>query len=175
MLRKFVFAICGLALMACQSRRARVDLSDTAPAYTEPQTTSVFGDWVLSESPNATAFRGAQLVAMNLTATTFRITIHYPTEATPLVISGATGRSSTGGLLTLTPGSISDAGQGASARNDFHVGSPITVLASAAGNTLVFADPYKTTQPSSIWARREAAAAAGIIDTTTGRPPAKKP
>jgi hypothetical protein len=168
-----VLAVAGLA--ACRSGQSRrVDLKDSAPAYREPQTTSIFGEWVLSESPNATAFRGAQLVALSLAPTTFRITIHYPSEATPLVITGNVAREGQSGLLTLTPSSISEAGTGMAARNDLHVGSPLSVVASAAGNTMVFANPYRTTSPSSIWARREAAAAAGIIDTATGRPPVKK-
>ena len=149
------------AVAGCGTLRKTFGLKDSSPAHREPTTTSPFGDWVLNE-PDSTAFVGASLVEMNLTPATFTITATYPTG--PVVINGTASLAPEGGLLTLTPqsGTMSAAGRGRLLT--MNVGEPITLLASAAGNTLVFAPPTRgTALPSSVWHRKNAAKAAGII------------
>lgn len=87
-----------------------------------------------------------------------------------MTITGSTSVAD-GTLLTLTPAT----GGGMEGRTlAFAPGQPISLRASAAGGTLVFAPPSDVNLmfPSSVWNKRENAEAAGIIATpdTTKRP-----
>ena len=149
----------------CGMLRKTFGLKDSAPAHSSPTTTSVFGDWVLN-APDSTAFVGANLVEMNLTPGSFRITASYP-NASPVVITGTASLAPEGGLLTLTPQSGATAAAGSGRMLMMRAGEPISLVTSAAGNTLVFAPPTRDAAlPSSVWHRKRAAEAAGMVPTS---------
>lgn len=137
-----------------------------APAHTAPNTTAVWGNWMLRH-PDSTSFAGASSVQLAMQPGTFTITADYPGSA-PVVITGRVDQSE-GGLLTFVPesgvGSTSDRWHAI----HFVSGQPITVLASAAGNSLVFAPSSRLSDPtpSSVWSRVDAAAAAGLAGGKT--------
>lgn len=156
-----------LAMVATCSRRTTV-LSDSSPAHLDPNSTSVFGDWVLSTNPDSTAFVGARQVALTLSPSAFTIRAFYGSSGAPMVISGTTNVVSGTGMLTLTPQTVV---QGASmnSRVGLVPGQPITVVASAAGGAMLFASPNDgpVAIPSSVWHRMEAARAAGLLGPAT--------
>lgn len=162
-MRKLIALVALTAMTAgCGMLRKTFGLKDSSPAHREPNTTSPFGDWVLDQ-PDSTAFIGASLVELVLSPSSFTIRADYPSAA-PVVITGGASLAPTGGLLTLTPqsGTTSTAGSGRLLM--MRVGEPITLVASAAGNTLVFAPPTRDAAlPSSVWHRKAAAAAAGMV------------
>lgn len=125
-----------------------------------PGSTAVWGTWVL-RSPDSTSFVGADQVRMELQPGSFALTASYPGRA-PIVVNG-TANMTEGGLLTLVPASsLADPLAGRSL--NFAAGKPIALLASAAGNTLVFAPANRDVDPtpSSVWHRLEAAEKAGF-------------
>ena len=133
---------------------------DYAPGSTAP-----WGTWVL-RSPDSTSFVGANQVRMELQPGSFALTADYPGR-NPIVVNG-TANMTEGGLLTLVPSSsLADPMQGRSL--NFAAGKPIALLASAAGNTLVFAPANRSVDPtpSSVWHRLDAAEKAGY--TTADR------
>lgn len=146
------------ALGAC--RHGKLTLSEDPPAHREPSTTSIYGDWVLGTPTDSTGFAGARAVEMKLDRTSFVLTATYPNSA-PATIRGSVAVGENG-LLTLTP-ETSSRGTVRSAGLVMVAGQPISVLASAAGNTMVFSTPQGITpqDPSSVWHRKEAAKAAG--------------
>jgi len=146
-------------LAGCGFFRKTLGVGDTAPAHTPPRTTSIWGEWVLATSPDSTAFVGASSVQMRLDQTSFAITANYPTRS-PVTISGGVSVSPDGGLVTLEPrNGLEGMGSGAFG---WSAGERVTVVASAAGNTLLFAPPRdQTARPTSIWHRKEAAERAG--------------
>ena len=74
------------------------------------------------------------------------------------------------GLVTLIPQSGME-GTIATGALVMVQGQPHTWLASAAGNTLVFASPAGTdNEPSSVWHKRAAAKAAGTLPPATPKP-----
>lgn len=151
-------------LGACSSFNNAFKIQDEPPAHREPSTTSIYGDWVLATPPDSTAFAGASLVELNLAPSAFTITAAYPHAATTIV-RGTLGTTD-GALLTLTPAaSTQSGGRGALVLT---AGQPVSVLASAAGNTMVFSPPGGVTasEPSSVWHRKEAAKAAGTLPAT---------
>ena len=148
-------------LAGCGFFRKTLGVGDTAPAHTPPTTTSIWGDWVLATSPDSTAFVGASKVEMRLEQTSFTITANYPTR--PVVtVRGAVTQTADGGLVTLEPRSGLE---GMNSGNfGWSPGERVTVVASAAGNTLLFAPPRDNiARPSSVWHRREAAERAGTV------------
>ena len=153
-----VLAAAAGLLGAC--RHGKLTLAEDPPAHREPSTTSVYGDWVLATPTDSTGFAGARAVEMKLDRTSFVLTAFYP-NAAPATIHG-TVAAGEGGMLTLTP-STSSQGTIRSAGLVMVAGQPITVLASAAGNTMVFSTPQGIApqDPSSVWHRKEAAKAAG--------------
>jgi hypothetical protein len=95
-----------------------------------------------------------------------------------MVVSGTAYVDSTG-LLTLTPtsGSQRSGGHGFLTMS---VGTPVSLIASAAGGTLLFKPPHEDADPSpsSIWYKKGASVDAGRVkQTSTGEvePIAKKP
>ena len=170
-MRKLIALVALTALgTGCGTLRKTFGLKDSSPAHREPTTTSVFGNWVLGE-PDSTAFVGAELVEMNLTPTTFVITARYPTGV-PVIVSGAVSVAPEGGLVTLTPNSGSTSSATSGRLMTMRVNEPVTLVATAAGNTLVFAPPTRDAAalPSSVWHRKHAAEAAGMIDTAAAKP-----
>ncbi|MFL5577540.1 MAG: hypothetical protein ACJ79S_16410 [Gemmatimonadaceae bacterium] len=160
----------AVALAGCNPSAGGFRLNEDPPAHREPETTSVYGDWVLATPADSTAFAGATLVELRLDRSAFAITANYP-SALPTVVRGTVGPGS-GGLLTLTPTTSTKGGPGRPGLV-LVAGQPVTVLASAAGNTMVFSPPGGVTaaDPSSVWHRKDAARAAGAIPaTTTARP-----
>jgi hypothetical protein len=149
------------ALGACGGRGR---LSDNAPAHTPPRRADVVGDWVLGTDPDSTgAFAGAQTVALSISATRFTLTATYPTGE-PWVVTGTASMTGDGALLRLVPETNNRAVGGAAV--PMTPGRPLEWLAGAADNTMVFADAQGTlARPTSVWHRRDAAAAAGLITT----------
>jgi hypothetical protein len=156
----FLFVTAAGALGAC--RHGKLALAEDPPAHREPTTTSIYGDWVLGTPTDSTGFAGAKAVEMKLDRASFVLTASYPNSA-PVIIRG-TATAGEGGLLTLRP-ETSSQGTTRSAGLVMVAGQPITVLASAAGNTMVFSTPQGITpqDPSSVWHRKEAAKAAGDL------------
>jgi len=159
-MRRTMAALAGLMLLAgCGFFRKTVGLKSGEPGYQEPSTTSIYGDWVLGTAPDSTAFAGASSVELSLQPGSFVITARYPSQA-PLVLRGTATLASEGGVLTLTPESGTSAGsRGALVMN---AGQPLTLIASAAGSTLVFQPPSeRAIEPSSVWHKKAKAEQAG--------------
>lgn len=136
------------------------------PAHSTPKTTAVWGNWILRH-PDSTSFAGASTVELELQPGAFTLTANYPGTA-PVVISGRVDQSG-GGLLTFVP--QSGLGSATDRWHAFHFvsGQPITVLAGAAGNSLVFAPSAHLDDPtpSSVWSRMSAAEEAGLLGART--------
>lgn len=170
MRRSLGFLFLASSLVACSALRK--PFRDNTPAHREPGTTSIYGTWVLRE-PDSTAFAGANLVEMELTPATFTITATYPTGA-PVVVRGTTALTGTG-LVVFTPteGMTSESARW---RISLAPGVPVTLLASAAGSTLVFAPAASSeirgdnVATSSVWHRKEVAQQAGIVETPKKSP-----
>lgn len=164
-MRKLLILLSLASVAGCGTIRKTFGIKDSSPAHREPGSTSIWGDWVLRTPVDSTAFMGARVVQLSLNPTSFTITANYPTQG-PMTITGSTSVAD-GTLLTLTP----TTGGGMEGRTlAFAPGQPISLRASAAGGTLVFAPPSDVNLlfPSSVWNKRENAEAAGIIaaDTT---------
>jgi hypothetical protein len=160
-MRRTLGALAGLMLLAgCGFFQKTLGLKSTTPEYSEPTTTSIYGDWVLASAPDSTGFAGARLVQLSLQPGTFTITADYPTQQ-PIVLTG-TAQLADGGQLTLVPSSATTTGSRGSLV--MAAGQPLTLLASAAGNTLVFKPPTdRALEPSSVWHKKDKAKQAGSI------------
>ena len=175
MRRTLGLVLLALTLSSCGFFRKSLGVKDDAPAHREPTTTSIFGTWILRE-PDSTAFAGARLVELNLNPSDFVITAHYPTGA-PIVVRGKAGVDETG-LLTLIPQAGADPSFSRWRGIQLQPGQPLSLIASAAGSTLVFARPIGANEsfavdPTSVWHKKIAAEAAGMVErdsTTQGRP-----
>jgi len=160
-MRKVAVLIAMLAIAGCGGIKKTFGIKDAPPAHTEPKTTSIYGDWILA-NVDSTAFAGARTVELALHQSDFTVTAVYPGRPTFTVSgSAATGE----GLLTLTPSAVSDP---TAAGGAFVAGRPITVVASAAGSSLVFAPPphgqgTAAIVPSSVWHKKSMAEAAGAV------------
>lgn len=162
-----ISALLALAILAggCGTMK-RMFGSGSSPAHNEPNSTAVWGTWVL-RTPDSTSFVGANTVELALNPGAFRLTAVYPDRQ--MSVSG-TASMSERGVLTLVPsGSVAPAAAGRSL--NFMSGQPISLLASAAGNTLVFSPEHRETDPtpSSVWHRIDAARAAGMLRGTASR------
>ena len=147
------------AFTACSSFQRKIGLKDDAPAHQPAKTTSIYGTWVL-DNADSTAFAGATSVVLDLSMNEFAIRASYPTQG-QIVVRGTASVAPESGLLTLTPTDVDSrlAMRGSLAMSK---GQPYTLLATAAGNTLVFAAPNATAAvPSSVWHAQDAAQAAG--------------
>jgi hypothetical protein len=155
-----VIALAG-GMAGCGFFRKTLGVGDSSPAHVPPRTTSIWGDWVLATSPDSTAFLGASKVEMRLQESSFTITANYPTRPT-VTVGGSVTVTEDGGLVTLQPQTgLEGIGSGGFA---WQPGEKVTVVASAAGNTLVFAPPRDNiARPSSVWYRKDAAQKAGTI------------
>ena len=160
-MRKVAVLIAMMAVTGCGGIKKTFGIKDAPPAHTEPKTTSIYGDWILA-NVDSTAFAGAKTVELSLHQTDFSVTAVYPGRPNFTVSGGA---ASAEGLLTLTPSAVSDP---TAAGGAFVAGRPITVVASAAGSSLVFAPPphgqgTAAIVPSSIWHKKSMAEAAGAV------------
>ena len=155
-----VIALAG-GLAGCGFFRKTLGVGDSSPAHTPPKTTSIWGDWILATAPDSTAFVGASKVELRLDPTEFAITAAYPTRPT-VTVRGSVAVAESDGLVTLQPQTgLEGVGSGGFA---WRPGERVTVVASAAGNTLVFAPPRdNVARPSSVWYRKEAAQKAGTM------------
>ena len=159
-MRRTVLALTLLAAFAACNLFRKGRLTDSTPAHTPAQTSSPFGEWVLSTDPDSTAFVGARRVNLSLTPTNFRMVAVYP-AGDQVVISG-TASITPSGLLTLMPQTTTTMASGA--RPPILAGQTIEVLASAADNTMVFAPPTEIAPtPSSVWHRLDKAREAGQV------------
>jgi hypothetical protein len=164
-MRKIVALVAFAATVAgCGGLKKTFGIKDEPPAHRSPNTTSIYGDWVLTDV-DSTAFAGAKLVELGLQPTSFTLTAVYPSSETVTV----TGTAAYGdGLLTLTP-MTSNAAIGERWHGAFVTGRPIVVVASAAGGSLVFAPPPTSQQgsaaivPSSVWNKKSQAQRAGQV------------
>jgi hypothetical protein len=159
MRKALIIVALAAGLAGCGFFRKTLGVSDTSPAHVSPTNTSIWGDWVL-RAPDSTAFVGASLVEMKLEPARFTIVASYPGRS-PITIRGSVSQADDGNLVTLEPQSGLDGiGSGSFA---WGPGERVTVVASAADNTLVFAPPRDmTARPSSVWHRKAAAARAGV-------------
>ena len=159
-MRRTLGAFAGLMLLAgCGFFHKTLGLKSSTPEYASPSTTSIYGDWVLASAPDSTAFAGAREVRLALQPGTFTITADYPSQPA-LVVSG-TASLADDATLSLTPSAGTAARQGALA---MVAGQPLSLLASAAGNTLVFKPPTdRAMEPSSVWHKYEKAKQAGTV------------
>ncbi|GAC1514975.1 MAG: hypothetical protein NVS1B4_04020 [Gemmatimonadaceae bacterium] len=174
MLRKLMLAALLVApIFGCGATKRAFGIRATDPSGSSDRLpTSVYGDWVLASEPDSTAFAGARLVEMRLAPADFGITVNYPAQA-PVVIRG-TVVSTEGGALTLSPTSGINAANTRGRTSAMFSGKSFTVLASAAGGTLVFAPANKDDAfVSSVWHQRAAAEAAGQL-LTAGRDTIKR-
>ena len=162
-----ITVVLALALMAtgCGLFKRAFGVTDESAAHTEPTTTSPFGEWVLATPPDSTAFAGASSVELQLSPRAFAITATYPSRD-PLVITGDVSYTDTG-RLTFIPARSTAAYGTRGAALAFTPGEPITLLASAAGGSLVFSPDAAAFVPSSVWYRKDRARAAGAVSDTT--------
>jgi hypothetical protein len=160
-MRRTLGALVGLMLLAgCGFFKKTLGLKSGTPEYSTPNTTSIWGDWVLASAPDSTAFAGARQVRLELQPGTFTITADYPAQSAVMVTGSAT--LSDEGTLTLTP----SAGTASGSRGSLVMvaGQPLSLLASAAGNTLVFKPPMdRSWEPSSVWHKYDKAKQAGTV------------
>lgn len=146
-----------MALAGCSQRQAKLSESDVEvrPA----QSASIVGDWVLANG-DQTQFVGAERVELRLLPGAFTLRAVYPGEGT-VVVEGGARFDPAGGMLTLTPASSTSSASGRAAEL-MPAGAPIVVLATAADNTMVFAEPRDMVgRSSSIWHRSEATRRSG--------------
>ena len=66
-MRRTVLALALLATLPACSLFRKAKLTDSTPAVTPAQSSTPFGEWVLSTDPNQTAFAGARRVELTLT------------------------------------------------------------------------------------------------------------
>ena len=161
MRKSVIVAALAMGLAGCGFFRKTLGVGDSSPAHTPPASTSIWGEWVLATAPDSTAFVGASRVEMRLEQTSFTITANYPTRPT-VVVRGSVTQSEEGGLVTLAPQSGLEGMGGGSF--GWTPGERVTVVASAAGNTLLFAPPRDNlARPSSVWYRKDVAERAGAV------------
>jgi hypothetical protein len=164
-MRKIIaLAVIAATVAGCGGLKKTFGIKDAPPAHREPNTTSIYGDWVLT-NVDSTAFAGAKLVELDLQPRSFKLIATYPTQDT-VAVTGTVGYGD--GLLTLTPLS-NTAAVGERWHGAFVTGKPIVVVASAAGGSLVFAPPPTSQHgsaaivPSSVWNKRSQAERAGQV------------
>lgn len=146
-----VLCLAYLATGCSTSRQARLTEAEVVQSA---QSASILGTWVLVNVAE-TQFVGANRVELQLSPGAFRLQARY-LGAPTLVVDGEASFDPNGGQLTLTPRSNTRVTSGAEAPL-LPVGQPIVMLATAADNTMVFAEPGETVQmPTSVWHRAEA-------------------
>lgn len=162
MMRSALALLCTVLLIGACSRAKRAALAEPESVVSPARSASVLGDWVLA-NVEETQFVTARQVELRLRPGSFTLTAHYEGRA-PLVVDGTASFDPAGGMLTLTPTQNTRAAAGGD--QVLPVGQPIAILATAADNTMVFAQPGDAIgRPTSVWHRRDAARAAGTLDT----------
>jgi hypothetical protein len=165
MRRAVLLLAAGTVLSACGMFKR----GGEPPAHRSPTSTSIYGQWVLASPVDSTAFAGATSVQMDLGESAFRILAAYPGQPDSRVTG--TVSNSEGGVIVLTPmtGGTSATYTGRSMA--LIPGQPISLIASAAGGSLVFKPPHETDPtPSSNWMKRANAEAAGLIRKDAPKP-----
>jgi hypothetical protein len=158
-MRSAVSLLCATLMVAGCSLGRTATLSESETVQSA-QSASILGDWVLSNAER-TQFVGASRVELRLEPGEFRLVAEY-TGAPTLVVDGSASFDPNGGLLTLTPRSNTRASSGDPAPL-LPVGTPLVMLATAADNTMVFAEPgEKVHMPTSVWHRARTAPGGGV-------------
>ncbi len=165
-----LFALALAAAVAGCSRFSRGgQVTDTAPAHAGAQSANIFGDWILGSSPDSTAFVGARVVQMGLSPSRFTIIANYA-AGEPWVVTGMVAVSEDGGMIRLTPETNNRTYSGV-VNAPLRPNMPFELLVSAADNSMVFAPPPNGAldlgRPSSVWHRRDAAMAAGLVTSVS--------
>lgn len=157
-MRSAIALLCAATILAGCSRN-RAKLSESEFVVQPARSASILGNWILA-NPAETQFVGAQSVELRLEPGTFSLVAQYP-GAPLMVIDGTATFDPNGGLLTLTPRSTTRSAAGGEAAL-LPIGRALEVLATAADNTMVFAQPGDAVgAPSSIWHRASAARRSG--------------
>jgi hypothetical protein len=157
-MRFAIGTLCTLLLLAgCTPRQAT--LSESEVVVAPARSASILGSWMLS-NPDSTQFVGARSVELRLEPGTFSLVADY--QGSPLMaVDGEASFDPSGGLLTLTPRSSTRQADGRT-NTLLPVGRPMTLLATAADNTMVFAQPGDALRtPSSVWHRSSVARRTG--------------
>ena len=170
-MRSAAFLLCTTLVVAgCSGRRATLSESETVRSA---QSASILGEWILANTEQ-TQFIGASRVALRLQPGEFRLVAEYPGAST-LVVDGSASFDPNGGRLTLTPRSNTRVTSGSDAPL-LPVGKVLVMLATAADNTMVFAEPGETVRmPTSIWHRSSAANRSGVDARLSGRDSLTRP
>ena len=156
-MRSAAFLLCLCLVAAGCSRRTTLSETETVRSA---QSASILGEWVLANTEQ-TQFIGASRVQLQLRPGEFRLVAEYPGESA-LVIDGSASFDPNGGQLTLTPRSNTRTAAG-SAAPLLPVGEALVMLATAADNTMVFAEPREQVHmPTSVWHRSTAVARPGV-------------
>lgn len=162
-------AVLMLAAVTALSACGMFKRGGEPPAHKSPTSTSIYGTWVLASPVNQTAFAGATSVQMNLAETSFSILATYPGQ--PNSIVSGTVSAGEGGTVVLTPTTGSTNTTYAGRSMALMPGQPISLIASAAGGSLVFKPPHETDPtPSSSWMKRSQAEQAGLISKNAPKP-----
>jgi hypothetical protein len=161
MYRSYSLAL-ALTVVGCAHQPAPMPAAAPMPAISAPPAApqyllasrAVYGDWQLLTPPDSTAFHGAREVQLTLGPAAFTITANYPAAA-PMIVTGEASIANNGGPLTLTPRLCTRNGENISPPQSLPLGVPVTVLAGAAGQTMVFSVPGLTSHftPTSVWQR----------------------
>jgi hypothetical protein len=164
-----------VVVAACTPPNQRVELREVPDYPDEPKTVSVLGDWVLATPADSTVFIGANQVEMQIGMSDFTIRARYPGRS-DVLITGDVATDGTAGPLQLIPRSVVAPTATGAPPVAIAVGTPIALIAGAAGQTLVFGtiDPGAPPNPTSVWHRREAARAAGMIEAAGSVEPETK-
>lgn len=145
------FAVSLLLTMLMFAGCSRRTTLSEPQAVQSARSASILGDWVLANA-HETQFIGASRVELRLEPGEFRLVARYPGSST-LVIDGSASFDPNGGLLTLTPRSNTRVTSGEDAPL-LPVGKPLAMLATAADDIMVFAEPGETVRmPTSVWHR----------------------
>lgn len=173
-MRSAAYLLCALLAVAACSRAQRQATLDESEFVVQPaRSASILGDWVLVNA-DETQFVGAQTVELRLKPGAFTLVAQYPGEGL-VVVDGTASFDPNGGLLTLTPRSNTRATSGRGAPL-LPVGETLSVLATAADNTMVFAQPGDALrEPTSVWHKSTAARRAGVDAVLSQRDSANVP
>ena len=168
--KRTIVLLAFIALVSACNTQRRGQLQERNPAHTPAQSARIFGDWILATSSDSTAFVGARIVELRLSPGSFALTAHYAGQPS-LMITGEAFADPSGGPLTLTPRTNSRQQSGSTAPV-MPVGIPVSVIATAADNSMLFASSGgESIRPTSVWHRKAAAKAAGqSVDPKVAKP-----
>lgn len=163
----------ALLVSGCGTFKRAFGVSDSDAGHQEATSASIWGTWVLAEREQAdpTAFAGAERVELELEPGRFAVTAFYP--GGPVTVRGTANLSDEGTLILTPAGDMAGDARTVSVQwraLAMEPGRPITLLASAADDALVFAPDDRALRPSSVWHRKEHAERAGTVSDTSRRP-----